>query len=107
MGQLNFGFDGGGVWSDSCPTLCGSLAIGRPRGHAILDPQLVLPPAPHVVNVANLRIAAKPEVRKGNVHGLAVQMLYGHPSCNKVTGGASQCQRQIDPQVFGASRLRT
>ena len=48
--------------------------LADPRGHAILDPQLVLPPAPHVVDVAKLRIAAKPEIRKGNVHGLAVQM---------------------------------
>lgn len=30
-------------------------------------------------------------------------MLYGHQSCNKVKGGASQCHRQIDPQVFDAS----
>ena len=46
-------------------------------GHAILDPQLVLPPAPHVVYVANLRVPAKPEIRKGNVHWLAVQTWPG------------------------------
>ena len=53
------------------------MPVGRPGWHAILDPQLVLPPAPHVVDVAKLRIAAKPEIRQGNVHGLAVQMRAG------------------------------
>ena len=43
----------------------------------VLDPRLVLPPAPHVVDVAQLRVPAKPEIRQGNVHGLAVQMRAG------------------------------
>ena len=50
---------------------------GRRGGHAILDPQLVLPPAPHVVDVTKLRVPAKPEIRKGNVHWLAVQTWPG------------------------------
>ena len=50
---------------------------GRRGGHALLDPQLVLPPAPHVVDVTKLRVPAKPEIRKGNVHWLAVQTWPG------------------------------
>ncbi len=29
-GQLKFGFDGGGVWSDSCPGRCGALLVAVP-----------------------------------------------------------------------------
>ena len=50
---------------------------GRRDGHAILDPQLVLPPARRVAEVANLCVRAKPEIRKRNVHRLAVQTWPG------------------------------
>ena len=53
------------------------MPFGRRDGHAILDPQFVLPPAPHVVDVAELRIPAKPEIRQGQVHLLAAQIRPG------------------------------
>ncbi len=51
---------------------------GRRGGHAILDPQLVLPPAPHVVDATKLRVPARPEIRKGNVHRLACKLGPAH-----------------------------
>ena len=46
----------------------------------------------------------EPSNPKFNSPRFAVPSLYRHPSCNKVTGGASQCQRQTDARVFGGSQ---
>ena len=54
------------------------ISLARDGGYAIFDVQFVIPPATHVVDVAEFPVPAKPEVRQGDVHASRpVQVGYG------------------------------